>query len=141
MFPTNGPFDLLRREVNDLFEGFGRGYDALGLAGSASPALNIWEDGDALYAEAEVPGIQMKDLEVQVVGRELTIKGQRESSKTEGTSYHRQERTFGSFVRSVTLPVEVNADKVEAVLKDGVLRVTLPKADVSRARKISVRTE
>jgi len=74
------------------------------------------------------------------VGNELTIKGRRTPPASDNPTYHRQERATGEFTRVVTLPAEVNADKVEAVLKDGVLSVRLPKAEQARPRKIALRT-
>ena len=81
----------------------------------------------------------MKDLEVTVMGDQLTIKGHREASKSEGSTFHRHERFTGEFVRSMTLPVEVNPDKVDATLKDGVLTLVMPKTRAALARKIAVK--
>jgi len=102
------------------------------------PALNVWEDERNLYAEAEVPGLGMEDLEVFVVGNELTIKGERKDVENEGSAYHRRERGVGAFCRVIQLPIEVNADQVEANLKDGVLAIRLPKAESVLPRKIPV---
>ena len=104
------------------------------------PALNVWEDDHNVYAEAEVPGMSMDDLEVLVMGNELTIKGERAEQSREGVSYHRRERGAGTFSRVLRLPIDVNADKVTAALKDGVLTITLPKTEVARPRKIKVKT-
>ncbi len=102
------------------------------------PALNVWQDGDNLLAEAELPGVKSEDLEISVVGSELTIHGRRPESNDEGTSFHRRERGAGEFTRVVRLPVEVDPDKVQASLQDGVLRLTLPKAEAAKPRKIQV---
>lgn len=110
------------------------------LGGRGYPALNIWEDGDALVAEAELPGLKMEQIEVLVQGPELTIKGERRSDETRDLVYHRQERGAGAFSRVLRLPVEIQADKVEASLKDGVLTIKLPKAELARSRKIAVKT-
>lgn len=103
------------------------------------PAVNLWEKGDTLMAEAEVPGLKMEDLEVLVIGDELTIKGQRPAPTNEKSAWHRQERGIGEFSRIVTLPYEVNSAQVEATLKDGVLTIVMPKAEQARARKIDVK--
>ena len=103
------------------------------------PALNVWEEGDKLLAEAEVPGLKMDDLEVTVQGDELTIKGERQADEEEDVTYHRRERGLGRFSRVIRLPVEVNADKVQATLRDGVLTITLPKAEAVLPRKIEVK--
>jgi HSP20 family protein len=103
------------------------------------PALNVWEDGDRFYAEAEVPGVKMDDMEIYASGNELTVRGQRKPLEDNEVTYHRQERGGGEFSRVITLPAEVNADKVEATLKNGVLTVMLPKAEAARMRKIQVK--
>jgi len=128
-----------RREIDRLFEGFGPRFDGgWWMEPTVFPALNIWEDGDSLFAEAEIPGVRESDLEVYAVGNELTIKGTRKPQEGEDLSYHRRERGTGEFTRVVTLPVDINPDKVQASLKDGVLTVTLPKAEEAKARKIRV---
>jgi HSP20 family protein len=101
--------------------------------------LNVWEDGETLVAEAEVPGLTMKDIDVTVVGDELTIKGQRTAHEGAKPVYHRQERGTGAFSRSITLPYEINTDAVEATLRDGILTIRLPKSESARARKIAVK--
>ncbi len=98
----------------------------------------MWEYGDHLYAEAELPGLKSEDLDVSVVGGDLTIRGHRGSEPQEGTSYHRRERGTGEFTRVLRLPIEVDADKVEATLTNGVLLVKLPKAESAKPKKIKV---
>lgn len=140
MFPM-ATFEDLRREMNRLFDSRFRGYDGGWFPRTrVFPPLNVWEDGERLMVEAETPGLDMNDIEVQVVGNELTIKGERKPFEGQNPTYHRQERGTGSFTRTVTLPIDVNADKVEAVLKDGVLTIALPKAEEAKARKITVKT-
>lgn len=102
------------------------------------PSLNIWEDGDALFAEAELPGVKNEDLDITVVGGDLTIRGRRGETPREGVHYHRQERSVGEFTRVLRLPIEVDADKVEATLAHGVLLIKLPKAESAKPRKIKV---
>jgi len=103
------------------------------------PALNVWEVGDNLYAEAELPGVKQDDLDISVVGGELTIKGRRQFSADEGTTFHRRERAMGEFTRILRLPVEVDSERVEASLKEGVLLLTLPKHEAAKPRKIEVK--
>ncbi|MFQ5412181.1 MAG: Hsp20/alpha crystallin family protein [Phycisphaerae bacterium] len=103
------------------------------------PTLNFWEDGDRFFVEAEVPGLKMEDLNVQVLGNTLTIEGQWKTAEDENAHYYRRERMSGEFTRTLTLPVDIDMGQVEAALKDGVLRVTLPKAEVAKARKINVK--
>jgi len=107
----------------------------------AFPALNVWEDGTNLYAEAEVPGLNIEDMEILVEGDALTIKGERKQCEQSDCSFHRRERGAGEFVRTLTLPVQVNADGVSAALKNGVLLVTLPKAETAKTRKIQVKAD
>lgn len=104
------------------------------------PALNVWEDNANLHVETEVPGLTMNDLEVYVVGSELTIKGRRKPLENGQFVYHRRECGRGEFARHLTLPVEVDAARVEATLKDGILNILLPKAEKARARKVTVKT-
>ncbi len=133
-------FNELRREMDRLLDGFSPRLDGgWWTSATAFPALNVWEDGDSLYAEAEIPGVSKNDVEVYTVGSELTIKGTRKGREGEDLAYHRRERGAGDFTRVVTLPVEINADKVQASLKDGVLTVTLPKADAAKPKKITVK--
>lgn len=136
---TRTPAVELRRELDRLFDGFlGRDYGQS--LSRPFPALNVWEDGERVMAEAEVPGLGMEDLEILIQGNELTIKGRRSPLEGENLVYHRRERGTGEFVRFLTLPVEVDADRVEAAMKDGVLTIVMPKAERARARKIKVRT-
>lgn len=132
-------FNELRREMDRLFDGAGRG-ERFGLPRlSAFPPINAWEDGQNYYVEAELPGIELKDIELQVVGQELTLKGSRAEPQWKDEVIHRRERGTGEFSRRVTLPTAVDAEKVEAVLKNGVLTVRLPKSPEAMARKIAIR--
>ncbi len=103
------------------------------------PAMNLWDDGQNLCAEAEVPGFKMDELEVTVLGNELTIKGQHKSQQDNGRTYYRHERRTTEFTRVITLPVEVDAEKVEATLENGVLRIVMPKVKAAQVRKIEVK--
>jgi len=142
---TMNPFAVmneLRREMERLFEGYGPRTDGgWWTQPTTFPALNIWEDGDCLYAEAEIPGVCESDLEVYAIGNELTIKGTRKPQEGENLAYHRRERGTGEFTRVITLPVDINPDKVQGCLKDGVLTVTLPKADEAKPKKIAVKAD
>ncbi len=103
--------------------------------------MNVWEDSEHLFVEAEVPGLKADDLDITVVGDELTLKGQRPEESQTDSAFHRRERGVGSFTRVVRLTSEVDADKVHAALNDGVLLLTLPKAEVAKPRKIQVKTQ
>jgi HSP20 family protein len=137
------PLHQLRDEMDRLVGDFfgpmtGNVAQRIGIPTHSFPAINIWEDGETLYAEAEVPGLKSDDVDISVIGNDLTIRGQRGAAQTEGVAFHRQERGVGEFNRVLRLPVEVNPDKVEASLKDGVLLIKLPKAESARPKKIKV---
>ena len=138
------PFHQLRHEMDRLASDFFGPAGAVSLRRPATarefPAVNVWEAGDALYAEAEVPGLKGEDLDISVVDYDLTVRGVRRPATAEGTTYHRQERGTGEFTRVLRLPVEVDATKVEATLTDGVLLVKLPKAESAKPKKIKVST-
>lgn len=121
-----------------LLEGFDDFPRQLAL-GAPYPPLNVWEEGDAFYIEAEVPGLAQEQLHVEVTHRnQVTISGERPAGERENR-WHRRERGFGSFRRMIRIPAPVDADKVEAKLEDGVLTLTLPKAEEARPRRITVK--
>ncbi|MBN1909607.1 MAG: Hsp20/alpha crystallin family protein, partial [Pirellulales bacterium] len=129
----------LQAEMNRLFDRFGFEDGRRPIAPSY-PALNMWRDADNLYIEAELPGIEMKDLDIQVSGgNQLSLKGKREAPAEEKGTWHRQERGYGTFTRAMTLPEEVDVDQVKAEFKDGVLCVTLPKSEKAKPRRIEVK--
>jgi HSP20 family protein len=138
--PVLNQLQVFQDEMNRLFDRWNNGG---ALAGPpAFPALNVWEDGETVWVEAEVPGLNFKDLEIYVTGgNQLTLKGERKPSVPEKGLWHRQERVFGAFNRSLTLPFPVNADNVDARLENGVLCVKLTKHESARPRKIPVKAE
>jgi HSP20 family protein len=137
---TRHPFNQLRNEVDRLLTGFlGPATDGYhpGVFRS-QPPINVWEQQDALKVEMELPGIKGDQLDISVAGDELSIKASRPDVAQEGVTYHRRERPVGAFSRIVRLPIEVDADRVDADLRDGVLTITLPKAESAKPRKINV---
>ena len=104
-----------------------------------TPALNVVEDGDSIVIEAEVPGLKSGDVEVSFESGELTLKGEKKFEAKENAPVHRRERVYGAFTRTLTLPWEIAADKITAEMKDGVLTVVLPKAEVAKPRKVAVK--
>jgi len=132
------PLLRLQDEMNRLFEDFTQEMPLARPYSQSYPALNLWQDGDCAYIEAELPGLTMNDVEVLVMGNEVTIHGQRKIEEPANASWHRRERSQGQFSRTMTLPWEVEADKVEARLHDGVLTVKLPKCESCKPRKINV---
>ena len=131
---------LLRKEMDRLFGRYGV---INGQSRASFPALNMWiEDEDNLIVEAELPGLALDDLEMYVTGGNmLSIKGERKRGVVGDGSWHRQERGFGTFSRLVELPHPVDADNVSAEFEHGVLRITLPKAEDAKPRRISVKAK
>jgi HSP20 family protein len=131
----------MKREMDRLYAGL-MGREGLGSAGSGVfPPLNVREDGENVYVCAEIPGIDPQDLDISVHGNTLTLRGERKMESPDNVSFHRKERLAGTFHKSVTLPVEVAAEKVCADCKDGVLKLVLPKAEDAKPRKITVKSE
>ena len=106
--------------------------------GGSYPPLNIFRKGDDLVLIAEVPGISKSDLDVQVKGRTIRLAGTKAVKYGEKASLHRRERLAGRFDRSVTLPVEVDADGVKAECRDGILALFLPRAEQDKPRSVKI---
>lgn len=104
------------------------------------PALNVWEDEGHLHVEAELPGFQIDQMEIYVDANQLTLKGERKAPEQKEGTWHRQERGFGSFHRSLELPADVDADGVTADFRNGILHVTLPKSEEAKPRRIEVQS-
>lgn len=142
--PFNPLWDQLHQlqaEMNRLVERWGDGGWTRALA-TTYPAVNVWEEPDAVFVEAELPGLNLQDLEIYVTGgNQLTLKGERKQHAPEKAVVHRQERGSGSFVRALALPFDVNADKVDARFENGVLLLKLPKSEAAKPRKINVKGE
>lgn len=136
-FPLTN-FEDLRGEMGRVFDACTGNAGLCFPRARAFPAINAWESEDSIFVEAEVPGMKLEDLEVEVLGRDLCIKGTRSEERSEGTNFHRRERVYGEFTRHLALESDVDCDAVKAVLKDGVLTVTLPKAASAKARKVNV---
>lgn len=135
-----GAMDLFRNQMNSMFNQYdrqvstGNGWNATG----GYPRTNLSDTGDNLELIAEVPGVSKEALNVKIQGNYLEISGSRNSDNPEGYKVHRTERETTSFSRSFTLPYEVEAAKVEATLKDGLLKMTLPKSETAKPRQISI---
>jgi HSP20 family protein len=121
------------RQMNQLWNG------TLAARPAAYPALNLWDDGENFHAEAELPGFRIEDIDLAVAGSELQIRGRRAIPAGKDWAVHRQERPSGEFARAIPFPAEIDADRVEAALNDGVLHITLPKAPTAKPRKIDVK--
>jgi HSP20 family protein len=137
-------FDQLRREMLRVFDTVAGNDVSRDLSAGVFPPMNVTQDDNSFYVRAEVPGIRAADLTVSALRNRVSISGKREIPEEHtrdgnGISYHRKERAQGEFSRTLTLPSEVAADKVEARYADGVLTLTLPKAEETKPRQITVR--
>lgn len=111
-------------------------------SGGWSPSVDIYESENEIILEAELPGMSRDDFEVSIENNVITLKGKREfQKKEEGDNYHRVERSYGSFTRSFSLPRSVSAENTTADFKNGVLRVSLPKREEAKSRRIEVAGE
>lgn len=136
---NRGELARLHNEMDDLFDGFFRGLERP-FGRQTWPALDVAEQDDAIVVRAEVPGCKAEDIDISVYGNTLTISGEkRETKEQKDKNYYHTESVYGSFRREVGLPSEVDAAKVEATCKDGVLSITLPKAAKSKAVKVQVK--
>ena len=134
----------LQNEMNRLFTGAfpQRGSQEEIRHGAWNPSVDIYESKDQLILEAELPGMSREDVEVSIENNVITLKGERKfEKKAENDNYHRVERGYGSFTRSFTLPQTVTAEGATADFSNGVLRVSLPKREEIKARKIEITGE
>ena len=134
----------LQEEVNRLFTGTQtRGFDDEGIArGAWSPSVDIYENKDQLVLEAELPGMKREEFDLSIENNVITLRGERQFEKRdEADNYHRVERAYGSFTRSFTLPNTVTGEGASADYRNGVLRVTLPKREETKARRIEIKGE
>ena len=130
VWPTFGRLSSLRDELDSLFDSSLTGW---------LPALDAHEDKESFTVQVELPGFKREDIQVSLQDGVLTISGERKEEKvSQETEVHRQERYYGKFSRALTLPTAVAADKVKAAYKDGILTVTLPKAEEAKPRHIDV---
>ncbi len=131
--------ERLQRDMNRLFSDhsdFGRSRVAPNF-----PAINVWGNENGLVITAELPGVDPEAIEISVVNKTLALSGSRPSEElADGERYHRRERRHGNFTRTFELPFGVEADQVEATFENGVLHVSLPRAEAEKPRKISVKS-
>ena len=131
----------LREKMNRLFEDAvtSRGEERDMIASTWSPSVDIYETESAIIMNAEVPGIEEKDIEIKIEDNTLSLKGERKFEKeTKEENYHRIERSYGSFYRSFTIPRYVDQDKINAEHDSGVLKITMPKKPESKPKTIKV---
>jgi HSP20 family protein len=135
-----GELASLRDEMDKMWNRFfGEWPSTEGFRGEWAPSLDVSETEESIVVRAEVAGLDPKDIDISLTNDALTIKGKREQEKEEKEeNYHRIERSYGSFSRSIRLPKEVKGDKIKASCKNGVLKITLPKSKEAKEIKIKV---
>ncbi len=133
MFPQLRTIEnMMSRMFDDSEEGW--------LGGTLSPMVDVSETENAIDVQVDLPGMKAEEIDIQVHNNQLTIKGERQEEKEEkGRTFHRIERRSGTFARVITLPAEVDENKVDAQYKDGVLKITLPRTTDVKAKKICVK--
>jgi len=140
------PFAMMQREMNRVFDSFNRNW-GLGafpeFTGSFMPRLDVTEDAKAFTVTAELPGMSEKEIDLSISGDTLTIRGEKKEEKEDkNKNYYYSERSYGTFMRSIPLPRQVETDKVSASFKKGILTITLPKTATAMesTKKIDVKT-
>lgn len=137
---TPNPLVSLQREIDRLFDGFARSLAGY-VAGALAPSMDMSESDKEIEITVELPGLEEKDVQLNVVDNVLTIRGEKKNQREEKEKdYHLVERSYGSFTRSLELPNGVNLDDIKAVISKGVLKVTVPKPAPSQTKKIEVKT-
>jgi len=131
-------------EAMDRFfeEGFVRPWLPMAWEASGGFALDMYETDEAFVIKTSAAGMQPEDVDIDISNNVLTIRGEaRKEEEEEGARYHRMERYYGRFERSVALPTRVDVEKIEATLKDGVLTIEIPKAEEVRPKKVTIKVE
>jgi HSP20 family protein len=140
-FPS-GMFNM-QREMNRMFDHFIRGVDEPGLLNDNwLPAVDVAEKDNEYVVNVELPGVNKDDVKITLESNILTIRGEKKTEKeTNQKNFRRMERSYGSFQRSFTLPTSVKNDKIDAEYKDGILSITLPKAEEAKPKQIEVKVK
>jgi HSP20 family protein len=138
------PFNAFRREMDRLFESFGRevGWPAAETGAAMAPSIDVSETESELKIEADLPGVDEKDLDLVISDNILTIKGEKKTETEEKKKdFHLVERSYGSFSRSLALPFAVDPNQAKATFKNGVLSISLPKPPEvkAKAKKIAIK--
>ncbi|HET7382099.1 MAG TPA: Hsp20/alpha crystallin family protein [Pseudolabrys sp.] len=137
------PFMSLQREIDRLFEDFSRGFPAIAGNGAIAlmPSMDVTETDKEIEITAELPGLEEKDVQINIADNILTIRGEKKAEKEQkDKNYRLVERSYGSFERTLELPEGVNADAIKANISKGLLKVTVPKPAPAQAKKIEVKS-
>jgi len=130
----------MRRDWESVFDD--RFFRPMTQNGWHAPRVDMYQTGDEVVVDAAMPGIKAEDVDIQVTGDMLTIKAERkEEEERKGATYHMREQRYHSYARSLLLPATVKADKAVAEVKDGVLHLTLPKAEEAKTKTITVKAK
>lgn len=134
------PFDLMTDFQNEMNRLFHRSLTRKnGWEKTFEPELDLIEEKDAFILKVDLPGIKKEELDIKVEGKLLTLKGERKEEKeTKEKNYHASERFYGAFTRVIELPMDVKADQIKALYKDGVLEIALPKTEGAKAKQVTV---
>ena len=131
--------DQPQREMNRLFDATSK---ERVFSAPSYPAVNIWTNDDGQLISAEMPGVHPEDIDIDVTGDALSISGERKPDKVaEEAHFHRRERTYGSFSRTIQLPFIADTNKVEASFINGILMISLPRAEADKPKKITVKSK
>jgi HSP20 family protein len=137
------PFMSLQREIDRLFEDFSRGFPTIAGDGATAltPSMDVTETDKEIEITAELPGLEEKDVQINVADNILTIRGEKKAEKEQkDKNYRLVERSYGAFERTLELPEGVNADAIKANISKGLLKVTVPKPAPTQAKKIEVKS-
>jgi HSP20 family protein len=138
VWPGLEELDQLRREMNQLLELSPLEWNQSPIFNQWAPAVDLFEDRDHFIVKAEIPGLRKEQIDISLHAGALIISGERSYEEKQDGANYRSERFFGRFQRTVTLPKAVAADKVKAAYKDGILTVTLPKAEEAKPKQIEI---
>ncbi len=134
-------FDQLERMRRRFDRFFGEDAGTRGglLGSGVFPQINLTEDADRFYIRAEIPGVSADQIDMQATGKKIAITGERRlDQENEGVRYHRREREAGKFSRIIEMPSDIDADRIEAKMQDGILTIRAPKAEAFKPRQISI---
>ncbi len=134
--------ERMRQQMDKLFEDLSEGIiREPTISSGVFPLVNLTEDKNNYYIRAELPGIKPEDLDISVTADSIVISGERKIPEEENVNYHRREREAGKFSRVISLPGQIDVEKVEAKCKNGILTIILPKSEATKTRQITVKSE